>query len=38
MLDEQPRLLFTHLWADDDAAKLARRLSGILCQGKLAQC
>lgn len=37
MMDDQPRLLFMHFWANDDAAKVARGLSGILCQGELAQ-
>ena len=37
MLDGQPRLLFAHFWANDDAAKLAKGLSGILCQGNLAR-
>jgi hypothetical protein len=26
MLDEQPRLLFMHFWANDDALKLAKGL------------
>ena len=30
MLDEQPRLLFMHFWANDDALKLARGLRGAL--------
>ena len=30
MLDEQPRLLFCHFWANDDAMKLARGLRAAL--------
>ena len=30
MLDEQPRLLFMHFWANDDAIKLARGLRAAL--------
>jgi uncharacterized protein DUF1259 len=30
MLDEQPRLLFMHFWANDDALKLARGLRAAL--------
>jgi uncharacterized protein DUF1259 len=30
MLDEQPRLFFTHFWANDDAIKLARGLRAAL--------
>ena len=30
MLDEQPRLLFMHFWANDDAATLARGLAAAL--------
>lgn len=30
MLDEQPRLLFMHFWANDDAHKLARGLRDAL--------
>jgi Domain of Unknown Function (DUF1259) len=30
MLDEQPRLLFMHFWANDDAVKLARGLRAAL--------
>ena len=30
MLDEQPRLLFMHFWANDEAAKLARGLRAAL--------
>jgi hypothetical protein len=26
MLDEQPRILFMHFWANDDALKLAKGL------------
>jgi hypothetical protein len=32
MLAEQPRLLFMHFWANDDAAKLARGLRAALDQ------
>jgi len=32
MLDEQPRLLFMHFWANDDAAKLAKGLRAALDQ------
>src|SRR5215470_10795632 len=32
MLDEQPRLLFMHFWANDDAMKLARGLRAALAQ------
>ena len=30
MLAEEPRLFFTHFWANDDAAKLARGLRSAL--------
>jgi hypothetical protein len=30
MLTEEPRLLFMHFWANDDAAKLARGLHAAL--------
>ena len=30
MLAEQPRLLFMHFWANDDALKLARELRAAL--------
>jgi len=30
MLDEQPRLLFCHFWANDDAMKLAKGLRAAL--------
>ena len=30
MLTEQPRLIFLHFWANDDAAKLARGLRAAL--------
>jgi len=30
MLTEQPRLIFMHFWANDDAVKLARGLSAAL--------
>ena len=30
MLDEQPRLIFMHYWANDDAQKLARVLRDAL--------
>ena len=30
MLDEEPRLIFMHFWANDDAIKLARGLRGAL--------
>jgi hypothetical protein len=30
MLDEQPRLIFMHFWANDDAIKLARGLRASL--------
>jgi hypothetical protein len=30
MLDEQPRLFFTHFWANDDAVKLAKGLRAAL--------
>ena len=30
MLDEQPRLIFMHFWANDDALKLARGLRDAL--------
>ena len=30
MIDEEPRLLFMHFWANDDALKLARALRGAL--------
>jgi hypothetical protein len=30
MLDEQPRLIFMHFWANDDAIKLAKRLRAAL--------
>jgi hypothetical protein len=30
MLDEQPRLIFMHFWANDDAQKLARGLRDAL--------
>jgi hypothetical protein len=30
MLDEQPRLIFMHFWANDDAIKLAKGLRGAL--------
>jgi hypothetical protein len=30
MLDEQPRLFFMHVWANDDAIKLARGLRAAL--------
>ena len=30
MLDEQPRLIFLHFWANDDALKLARGLRAAL--------
>jgi hypothetical protein len=30
MLDEQPRMIFIHFWANDDAEKLARRLRAAL--------
>ena len=32
MLDEQPRLLFMHFWANNDAAKLAKGLQVALDQ------
>src|SRR5262249_44585815 len=32
MLDEQPRLLFMHFWANDDAMKLAKGLRAALDQ------
>jgi hypothetical protein len=34
MLNEQPRLLFMHFWANDDALKLARGLRAALQQTK----
>ena len=30
MLDEQPRLIFMHFWANDDAVKLAKGLRAAL--------
>ena len=30
MVDEQPRLIFLHFWANDDALKLARGLRAAL--------
>jgi hypothetical protein len=30
MLDEQPRLIFMHFWANDDALKLARGIRAAL--------
>jgi hypothetical protein len=30
MLDEQPRLIFMHFWANDDAIKLAKGLRAAL--------
>ena len=30
MLTEQPRLIFRHLWANDDAVKLAKGLRAAL--------
>jgi hypothetical protein len=30
MLDEQPRLFFTHFWANDDAVELAKGLRAAL--------
>jgi hypothetical protein len=30
MLEEQPRLLFVHFWANDDAVKLANGLEAAL--------
>jgi hypothetical protein len=36
MLTEDPRLFFLHFWANDDAAKLARRLRAALDQTKSA--
>jgi hypothetical protein len=30
MLTEQPRLIFMHFWATDDALKLARAVRGAL--------
>ena len=36
MLDDQPRLLFTHFWANDDAAKLATGLRKALDQVNVA--
>src|SRR6188472_2900729 len=30
MLDEQPRLIFMHFWANDDAVKLAKGLRATL--------
>jgi hypothetical protein len=30
MIDEEPRLLFMHFWAEGDAAALARSLRGAL--------
>jgi hypothetical protein len=30
MLDEQPRMIFIHFWANDDAEKLARGLRAAL--------
>jgi len=32
LLTEEPRLLFMHFWANDDAAKLARGLKAALDQ------
>jgi hypothetical protein len=34
MLDEQPRLIFLHFWADDDALKLAHGLRSAIDQTK----
>jgi hypothetical protein len=30
MLDEQPRMIFIHFWANDDALKLARGVRAAL--------
>jgi hypothetical protein len=30
MLTEQPRMIFVHFWANDDAAKLAKGLRAAL--------
>jgi hypothetical protein len=32
MFDEPPRLFFVRFWANDDAAKLAKRRRGVLNQ------
>ena len=32
MIDESPRLLFMHFWANDDALKLARGLQAALAR------
>jgi len=37
MLDEQPRLIFMHFWANDDAVKLARGLRSALDKVALAR-
>lgn len=37
MLDDEPRMLFMHFWANDDAAKLARGLAAALSKVAVAQ-
>ena len=37
MLDDEPRLFFMHLWANDDAAKLAKGLRAALDQVNVAR-
>jgi hypothetical protein len=37
MLDEQPRLIFMHFWANDDAVKLAKGLRAALDRMKVAK-
>jgi hypothetical protein len=37
MLDEEPRLIFMHFWANDDAQKLANGLGEALRRVKLAK-
>jgi hypothetical protein len=32
MLNDQPHMFFTHFWANDDAAKLARGLKAALAK------
>jgi hypothetical protein len=37
MLDDQPRLIFMHFWANDDADKLARGLRAALDKTDIAK-
>jgi hypothetical protein len=37
MLDEEPRMLFIHLWANDDALKIAKGVRAALDKTAVAQ-